>query len=208
MKTLEKGSNKIKHICEILRKDTLEPAEQEAEGIIVDAQSLADKIVKKAHADANEILSEARQAIEQERRVLESSLVQACKQSIEKLKQDIEHKIFDEELCGLVAGATKDASVIATLINTVVATLEKEGLEGDISAIIPAKVSAEDVNALLFEGVIEKLKEGDVLVGNFAGGVRVRLHEKRLVLDLSDEALREILGSFLRKDFCEALFKT
>ena len=192
----------------MLRKETIEPAKQEAEGLVVEAHSRADKILRKAQEDAETLLRDARDGIEQERRVFESSLTQACRQGVERLRQDVEHKLFDEGLYDLIVGATKDADIVATLINTIVTSLEKEGLEGDLSAIIPAAVPAEKVNALLLDNVVARLKEGEILLGTFDGGAKVRLHDKRLVIDISDGALKELLGRYLRKDFRETLFKS
>ena len=48
MKGLESGKDKIQKICDALRKETLEPAKQEAR-----------EIVENAHMQASEIVTEA-----------------------------------------------------------------------------------------------------------------------------------------------------
>ena len=208
MKTLEKGQDRVKHICNVLRKETLEPAKCEAEKIIADAKKDAEAIIEKAKKDAEGILKTAKNTVEQERRVFQSSLRQSCKQSVEELKQTVENKLFNTELCKVVADATKDPKIIASLVTTLIEAIKNDGVDTDLSAIIPSTVSASDVNAVLMDGILGRLRENEVVVGEFQGGAMVRLHDKQVTLDISDNALKELLGSYLRKDFRDVLFKS
>lgn len=205
-KTLEKGQDKIQKICDALRKETLEPALQEAEKIIVEARKQAEKIIETAHEHAKVILNEGRAKIEQERQVFNSSLVQASKQSMEILRQDIEAKLFNDQLHQIIVKQTADPNVLARLIDAIVKSIEKDGIKTDISVLIPETVSTQAVNQLIAKTTLEKLKEKSVGLGSFDGGIQVRLTDRGITLDLTDSALQELLTTYMRKDFRKFFF--
>lgn len=205
-KTLEKGEQKIQKICEALRKDTLEPAEKEAERIVADARQRAEQIIHEARGEAEKILNHSKQNIEQERNVFHSSLEQASRQSIEELKQAIENRLFNDELDQLVAKHTHDPKVIGKLIDAVVGAIEKEGLKTHIEAIIPETIKPEDVNSLLMEKVLNKLKDQSVKVGMISGGAQIKLIDRQMTIDISEQSLIDLLSRYLRKDYRKMLF--
>ncbi len=206
MKSLEKGQDKIQKICDRLRHETLEPAEKEAQQIVEDAKKKAEVIKAEAEHQAEQVLKQARGQIEQERNVFHSALQQAAKQTVEGLRQEIEHKLFNEELQKILDKQMADPKIVAELINGIVKALEKEGLMSDISAIIPHVVASEDVNALLIESVKKRLKNNSLEIGSFAGGAQVKLHGKKMTIDLTDQAIKELLANYMRKDFRKLIF--
>lgn len=206
MKSLEKGQDKIQKICDKLRQGTLEPAEEEAQQILKEARKKADSIKADAERHADQILKQARAQIEQERNVFHSSLQQAAKQTVEGLRQEIEHKLFNEELQNILEKQTADPKIIAELLNGIIQALEKDGLATDLTAVIPKLISIEDVNALLLDGVRKRLKGKPLNVGSFAGGAQVKLHAKKMIIDLSDQAIKELLANYMHKDFRKMLF--
>ena len=76
-----------------------------------------------------------------------------------------------------------------------------------MSAIIPQSVSAKEVNRFLGEGILNRLKEKSVELGEFAGGAQVKLHDKKMTIDITDKSLMELLSGYVRKDFRKLLFK-
>ena len=48
MKEMEKGSDKVQKICELLKQETLEPAKQEAKELLENAKMQASRIVQEA----------------------------------------------------------------------------------------------------------------------------------------------------------------
>lgn len=207
MENLETGKDKIKKICDILKKETLQPAKQEAQQIVEVAGQEAHQIIRDAEAKAEQILNEAKAKMEKEKELFRSSLTQACRQGLEALRQDIENKLFNSALDGWLQKNTADPAVGAKLISALVQAIEKEGISADFSAIVPAQVPADKVNAALGQNIIDKLREKSVVVGDFIGGVQLKLHDRKLTLDVSDDALKELLGHYIRKDFRELLFQ-
>lgn len=206
MKGTDTGSERVKKICDVLRRETLEPAKREAEEIVFEARRQAESIVEEAKQTAERLQVEAREEIERQKSIFQSSLFQACKQAIESLKQKIEEKLFNPALSRLFAKGTQSPEVITRLIQAVIKALEKEGVEADLSAYIPAAVSASELNEMLGKEIIHRLREKSVLIGSMGGGIEVKLHDHKITIDISDTALKELVSSFVRKDLREFFF--
>lgn len=208
MKTLDRGQDKIQKISDELRRETLEPAKKEAERLIAEAKTRAEQIISDSEKQAKKIIEEARTAIEQERNVFQSSLVQASKQSVEALRQNIETKLFNQELDKALHKYTIDPNILGNLINAMVQAIQKNGISADFSAIIPNQVSDKQINALLVDQVLKELKEKSVVVGDFSGGVQVKLHDKKLTIDMSEQALKDLIARHIRKGFRDLIFQS
>ncbi len=206
MKGIETGRDKVKKICDVLRNETLVPAMEEAEKIIALAKIQAEELLAATYVQVEKIKVEARKEIEKEKNIFQSSLNQSCKLALESLKQNIESKLFDQELAQLITKQTQDPHVLAELITALVKGIEKEGLDVSLSAYIPASVSPRSVNHLLAQTIIEKLREKSVLISNATGGVTLSLHQDRVTIDLSDKALKDLVAQYIRKDFRAMIF--
>lgn len=207
MKTLEKGQEKINRICSILRKETLDPAKKQAEEIVEGGRKQAEEIIKEAQKNAEALIAAARVTIEQEHNVFNSSLQQAAKQSLESLRQEIENNFFNNRLHALIEKDGSNPDLIAKLINAIVKALEKDGLSADLSALIPKTISPNDINELLMQDVLNALKEKSVTVGKFTSGAQIRINNKKITIDMSEEALKDLLSNYVvRKDFRKMIF--
>lgn len=206
MKTLEKGQDRIDKIGKRLREEVLEPAKAEAEEIIIDAKARAEGLVEEARTQASQLLAAARAEIEKERNVLKSSLLQAAAQSLESLRQSVENKLFNQELTDIIEKATVSTDVIANLIKAVVTAIENEGIDVELEVLIPKSVSAREVNLLVGEKMLKRLKGKSVELGTIVGGVQVKLVGKHMMIDISSEVLQELLAEYLRKDYRQLIF--
>ncbi len=206
MKGLETGKDKVKKICEALRKETLEPARIEAEEMKEAARRRADEMLADAKETAEKMLEDARKEIERQKTIFQASLSQACRQTLDMLKEKIEDKLFAPALSDLIVKPVRDPKVIALLIETVIKAIDKEGLDANLSAAIPAAVPAKAVNQLIASSIIDRLKEKGVLLSPIGGGVEVKLADQNITIDLSDAALKEIVAGYIRKDFRDLVF--
>jgi V/A-type H+/Na+-transporting ATPase subunit E len=206
MKGLESGKDKVKKICDLLKKETLEPAQHEAQEIIHAARRRAEQMIAEAHQKIDEMQEIAHQEIQQQKAVFEASLAQACRQTLESLREKIENKLFNPELSHFLTKPLQEAKVVAKLIEAVVGAIEKEGLETDLSAAISTAVPAEEVNAILAKKIVERLKEKSVLLSAMDGGAQVKLINQHMTLDLSVAAFKELVAGYIRKDFREMVF--
>ncbi|SPN73253.1 V-type ATP synthase subunit E,ATP synthase archaeal, H subunit [Chlamydia serpentis] len=201
------ASDKLKQICDALRLETLKPAEEEAAALLHNAKEQAKRIIQDAQEESKRILETAEEKAHQKLKQGEVALNQAGKRSLEALKQAVENKIFKESLVEWLEHVTSDPDVAAKLIQALIHALESQGVAGNLMAYIGKHVSPRAVNELLGKAVTAKLRKKSVVVGNFIGGVQLKVEEKNWVLDLSSSALVEIFTRYLQKDFREMIFQ-
>ncbi len=207
MKGLDSGKDKVKKICDVLRRETLEPAEREAQELVSAARRQADEILADAHMQAKKMVDDALIETEKQKAIFQASLAQACRQSLDALKEKIEKNLFDPALSQLVAKPLHDPKMIAQMINVVIKALEREGTRCDLSAVIASSVSAKAVNEQLASDVLQRLKEKGVLLSTIGGGIEIKLVQDNITLDLSDKAIQELVAGHIRKDFRDYIFK-
>ena len=189
-----------------MRKETIDPAKKEGDQIIAKAKHSAEGIVADAKKEAARLLDEARSKIEEERNVFKASINLACKKSIDMLKQSVEEKLFNPQLAEFCKAATNDSKVAADLISAIIKSIEKEGVDGDLKAVVSKDVDLDAVNKAILKGAIERLKSKSVEVGSIEGGVQVKIVDQNLTIDMSDESLKNLLASFVRDDFRSVIF--
>jgi V/A-type H+/Na+-transporting ATPase subunit E len=206
MKSLETGKDKVKKICDLIKRETLEPAQIEAQDILEAAKVRAEEIIADAHRKGEEMHQTAHQEIQQQRSVFQASLSQACRQTLDSLKEKIEHQLFNPALSAFLSKPLQDPKVVARLIEVVVGAIEKEGIESNLSASISAAVPAREVNALLSAKILERLYEKSVLISSIGGGIEVKIVDDNMTIDLSDTAFEELVAGYIRKDFRNLIF--
>jgi len=206
MKGLETGKDKIQKICDSLRKETLEPAKQEAREILENAHLQAAEVVNEAQKKAAALIQAAEHEIDEKKKVFQSSLNLACRQGIEQLKQKIEKELFDQELANLIGKEMADPKMIANLLNAFMRSMEEKGVEEDFVAVIPKGISPRSINDLLGSKILERLKNHSVSVGDFSGGVQIQLKGRQITIDISDAVVRELIAQYIRRDFRDLVF--
>lgn len=206
MKFLEKDQDKIQKICEELRSQTLEPAIIEAEKMIAAARADSEEIIKEAHSRSLAIIAAGKKQIEQERAVFNSSLSQTANQCIEALRQMVEEALFNDSLRALLNAEMTDPKVLANLINAIIESINKNGIQTDLNVIIPRTVSPETVNRFLLQHILEKLKKSPIQAGPIEGGIQIKLTDELMTLDISEQALINFFKQYLRKDFRKSIF--
>ena len=207
MVNLQDGKGKVQQICDILRKETIEPAQANAEALVKEGQAQARAIIAEAQAEAANIVNKAKLDMQKQQNIFESSLAQAASQTLAMLRQDIEKHIFNNSLVEAVEQASKDPQAVAKLIESIVSAVAKEGLSQDLTVLIPKSLSKEAFNAHLVQSILDKLSRASMEVANFVGGVKIRLNDKKMTIDISDATLKEMLANYLRKDFRKLLFR-
>lgn len=206
MKSLEKGQDTIQKISDRLKHEVIEPAKVEAYKIVEAAQQKADEIIALAERQADVTKAAVHAQIEKDRRVFQSALQQASKQSLEALRQAVEQKLFNEQLNTLVETGMADPQLIAKLIDAIVTAIEKEGLGTDLTAVISRVASAQAISKLLAQEVLKKLKGKPLTLDGFAGGAQIKIEDRQIRIDLSDNAIKELLSNYVRKDFRDLVF--
>lgn len=206
MKGLETGKDKIQKICDALKKETLEPAKQEAREIVENAHMQAAEIVNEAKSKASLIIQEAATEMEEKKRVFHASLNLACRQGIEQLKQKIEKELFNQELSKLVISEMADPKIIAHLLNSFMKAMEEKGVEEEFVAKVPKSVSARSINELLSSRVLDRLQNKTVVAAEIAGGVQIQMKGRQITVDISDAVVRELIAGYIRRDLRDLVF--
>lgn len=206
MKGLETGKDKIQKICDSLRKETLEPAKQEAREIVENAHIQASQIVAEAKVKATSMIEEAQREMEEKKRVFHASLNLACRQGIEQLKQKIEKDLFNQELASLVIKETSSPQVIANLLNSFMKSMDEKGIEEDFVALIPKGISPRMINELLAAKVLERLQQKTVVASDIGGGLQIQLKKRKITIDISDTVVRELIAQYIRRDLRDLIF--
>ena len=93
--------------------------------------------------------------------------------------------------------------MIAKVIDCIVTAIEKEGISANLSAIIPKHISEREVNAMLAQGILQKLKEHSVVLGSFNGGTQIKLNDKGLTLDITADAVRRTSRTLCSERFSQ-----
>jgi V/A-type H+-transporting ATPase subunit E len=208
MRKLEAGNDKIKKICETLKQETLLPAQAAAQELLQQAERRAAQIIADAEREGQKITHEALQQAEHKRQIFHSSLAQASRQAVETLRQEIESKLLNTELHKILKEKLSVPDVMGALISAIISALEAQGLSHNLSAIIPSAISAEDVNRHIAKGILAKLDGSTVALGGLAAGVQVKMIDKRMTIDISDETLYSFLSNYVRKEFRQWIFSS
>ena len=207
MKDVDTGNEKVKKICDLLRRETLAPAQKEANSLLSEAKAEAERIVRKAQEDVERIRNEAQKEQEREFAVFTTSLHQACKKTLASLREAIEKRFFHEGIAHLVQEPMQTPSVIAALLTSIVQAIEKEGIDTEIEAVIPKTVQVAEVLRCLSEHILQSVQKERISVGSIGGGVTVTLCKDNLTIDITDQTLTALLGAYLQKPFREMLFQ-
>lgn len=206
MDDLLTSKDKIQKICNILKAEAIDPAKNEAEKIVQDAHNQAQAIIREGEKKAAQAYEKMQNEIELQKKLSVNQLKQAMTQAKLRLREEIENRFFAESLFSLLDKPCQDPKLGASLVEVLVKAVEKEGTNADFSVVISEKISKEQLIKALASDILEKIK-GGVAIDSFRGGVQVVLRDKKITLDLSEEALCDLLGSLLRKDFRDLLFQ-
>ncbi|HEY4255382.1 MAG TPA: hypothetical protein VGM34_03440 [Chlamydiales bacterium] len=207
MRNLETGKEKIQKICDAIRKETLDPAKQEAREIVENAHLQAAQILREAKEKEELLKKETEKEIAEKRRTFQSSLQLSCRQGLEAFKQKIEQELFNRELSSLVDHEMAKPQLIAQIVEGFIRTLEQQGIDEDFDILIPKQITPRSINTLLSSSILKRLKESSVQIGDFHGGAQIRLKDRKLTIDFSEAFVKELIGSYIRRDFRDLLFQ-
>jgi V/A-type H+-transporting ATPase subunit E len=162
--------------------------------------------VKGAQEEAEKEKGRMRQEMEEMRRVFEASFSLACRQGVEKLKQRIEKELFEPELNELIGKEMADPHLIARMISAFIEGMESKGVEEDFGVLIPKGVSPRAITALLVSKVLDKLEGQTVSLGDFGGGVQVKIRRRQITVDMTDRVVKEMVAQYIRTDMRNFIF--
>jgi V/A-type H+-transporting ATPase subunit E len=199
-------SSGVKELIERIRDEGVHSARAEADRILAEAKARAARIVADAKAEAAAIKKEARASMEREQTATIEALRIAARDTELELRSAIMSG-FEEHVRRLVTDVTTDGSVLRDMI-LVLAGRAADDLIQDKDAVIfvPDRL-ADEVSAELDEFLRKSavalsgdvLRQGIELIPSNAvqGGARVRLVGEDLEIDMSDQALSQMMLKLL-----------
>lgn len=206
MDDLLTSKDKIQKICNILKNEAIDPAKSEVEKILQEARNQAQKIIHDAEKKAAALNESVQEELVVQKKISVNQLNQAVQQAKQRLREEVESRFFATSLKDLLDRPFQDPKLGASLVEVLIKAIDKEGISSDFSIALSENISKEQFVKALASNALERVKKEGITIEAFRGGVRVVLRDKKITLDLSEEALCELLGSLLRKDFRDLLF--
>jgi V/A-type H+-transporting ATPase subunit E len=202
----------IQELIDKLKNQGVAQGEAEANQMIKQAQNEASRIVATAKAEADQLFVEAKHRIEIERSSAHESIKVAFRDTELNLRSKF-REAFSNYLRRLVSYELQDKEFIKQLV-LIIAKLKSSLVEQSpkIEIEMPAILLAGDEQEMQFteEGkkhlghlllgiTTEMLREGVELKASdeLQGGIRVQLLGEDIKIDLSDEALSDMLLKYL-----------
>ena len=199
-------SSGVKELIERIRDEGVHSARAEADRILTQAKARAARIVADAKAEAAAIKKEARASMEREQTATIEALRIAARDTELELRSAIMSG-FEEHVRRLVTDVTTDSSVLRDMILVLAGRAADDFIQDKDAVIFVPDRLADEVSAELDEFLRKSavalsgdvLREGIELIPSNAvqGGARVRLVGEDLEIDLSDEALSEMMLKLL-----------
>jgi V/A-type H+-transporting ATPase subunit E len=199
-------SSGVKELIDRIRDEGVHSARAEADRILTEAKARAARIVTDAKAEAAAIKKEARAAMEREQTATIEALRIAARDTELELRAAIMSG-FEEHVRRLVTDVTTDGSVLRDMILVLSGRAADDLLQDKDAVILVPDRLADEVSAELDEflkrsaGALsaDVLRQGIELIpsSEVQGGARVRLVGEDLEIDMSNEALSEMMLTLL-----------
>ncbi len=201
-----------------LREEGVTAGRNEADRIVADAHAQAKRILDKANTEARERQETARRESDAYRDAGEAALKTAMRDTVLDMKATLMQR-FSADVKRLVSHQLQDPDVLKQMILEVVGRVRADagvGDEAEIEVILPeAAVGLEELRGNpeeLQKGVPtgfvlgltgEMLREGVTFSASedVTAGVRVRMIESDITVDLTEEAVAALLLQHLQPRF-------
>ena len=209
-------SSGVEALIERLRDEGVENGRAQAEKIVADAETRAGWILKQAEEDAQRIRKQAREEAGRLERSGREALNAAARDALLTMKAQLNQR-FAGEVRRLVGGETRKKELLERMVLEVVGAAREAADRGKAAEVLlPREVigweelsrhpeELEKGELTQFVRLINSklLREGVTLgvAEDERGGLRVQLTEEGVVLDLSDEAIAEVLLQHLQPRF-------
>ncbi len=199
-------SSGVKELIDRIRDEGVHSARAEADRILAEAKARAARIVADAKAEAAAVKKEARAAMEREQTATIEALRIAARDTELELRSAVMSG-FEEHVRRLVTDVTTDGSVLRDMILVLAGRAAEDLIQDKDAVILVPDRLADDLSAELDEFLqksavafsADVLRKGIELIPSkeVQGGARVRLVGENLEIDLSDEALSEMMLKLL-----------
>lgn len=196
----------VEDLIDRLKTDGVSKGKQEAEAIIADAKRQSLAIIDAARTEADQIISAAKAEAQRQQQAGNQALQLAGRDALLKLRESFQQQ-FEHRLRKLIDKTLEDPQVLREMILEVVGKTRPPA-DAKAEVLLPANADGSDpLTAYVARLTAEMLREGVTFgVGeDIEAGVRVRLIEQDVEIDLSNEALAAFLSRFLVPRFRQVM---
>jgi V/A-type H+-transporting ATPase subunit E len=216
--TAEATASGVEELIQRLRHDGVEAGREEAERIVEEAEQRANWLVEQARAEADELVANAQQETERFREAAKEALQVAARDAVLQMKDQLAQQ-FSDEIRRLVRGEMEHAVLLERLILEVAGRVRADaGLDEaeQIEILLPAgardladlrddpdELRTGELSRFVVEVAGDLLRQGVTLTPSrqIREGIRIRLTDKQIEIDLSSEAIAKHLLEHLLPRF-------
>lgn len=214
-KSIEVASG-VENLIARLRQEGVQSGRAEAEKIVNEAKTKAELTVKQAREEAEQIVAQARKEADNFKRAGQEALEIAFRDTNLALKTQLTQR-FTGEVRRLIGGEVHKQELLEKMILEVAGRLREELAETkEVEVLLPSQVSGfeelsrspeeleQGVLTLFIRLISQELLRQGVSFGmakDNQGGLRLRLVEQEVVLDLSDRAIADTILEHLQPRF-------
>jgi len=188
----------VEDLIDRLKTDGVSKGKTEAESIIADAKRQAMSILDAARREADGIVSAAQGESERVRQTASQALQLAGRDALLKLRESFQLQ-FENRLRKLVGVELQNADLLSKMILEIAGKTRPDD-DAAIEVLVPFDSSQPDALSGYVAGLTSEMLRPGVTFGvgdDVAACVRVKLVDKDVEIDLSDEALALFLARFL-----------
>lgn len=197
----------VQELIRRLQEEGTEAGREEARKLLSDAREEADRIVSEAREEADRIRREAETAAERQQRAGDEALAKAHRDTVLCVKEALDSE-FRRHLRRLVGRELADPETLRRIIVATCGRSVPEALQDhEMTLELPEQALSledlkqapghgEDTLGTLARDVAAELLNDGVTVEQACGdyiGLRIRLADEDVTIDLTDEAVTEVL---------------
>ncbi len=197
--------NRMQDISDYLKTRVIDPAEAEKDRILEEAQAEKKKILDEARNEAETIVQDAKKQAEQEKASLESALRIAARQAVDSLKIALENEVLKKSIEEPTSNVLSSEEAVKESLKEIIDIYLNKGTESVelvLSDGLKQKLS-DYVKSEISSNASQVITVSDDTV---PAGFSVKLSDKQLVYDFSQESLVQLLSQYLRPELREYLF--
>ena len=206
----------VEELIARLRDEGVQNGRAQAEQIVRDAQVKAEAAVKQAQEEARQIVSKAREEADNLKRAGREALELAFRDTVLALRTQLAQR-FTGEVRRLVGGEQQKQELLEKMILEIAGRVQEEVAQSQqVEVLLPRKVAGlaelsqnpEELEQGILTQFVRLTALGMVREGvsfgvakDNQGGLRIRLVDREVVLDLSDRAVADAILEHLQPRF-------
>ena len=214
--TTSKTSSGVQELISRLRDEGVQAGSQEAERLLAQARREAAEVLQQAHSEAARLREQTHLDIEKERESATHALKLASRDTVLELREAVSRH-FEQHVKRLVSQVTIDTELLKSMILILAGHAASEFVRDREAEVLVAhfmlgaseddedeNLRAEQRAHKLVLGITgDMLRDGVELIPDtdISGGARVRVKGQDVEIDLSDEAVTELLMKHLLPRF-------